>query len=256
MIPAMSDGAADRIIVALDHPSEAEARACVEALQGVVGRFKVGSVLFTRAGPPLVRDLVGAGHAVFLDLKLHDTPATVAGAVAAAADLGVDLLTLHAAGGPAMLAAARAAADEAARPPRLLAVTVLTSLDAAAWARVTGPGGQPIGEAAEALAALAREAGVDGMVSSPREVAGLRAALGSGPLLVVPGIRPEWSASDHAGQARTATPAAAIGAGADYLVVGRAITAADDARASAVRVIEEVAAAPAPREQRGAPGVS
>lgn len=233
---------ADRVIVALDHGDATEARACVEALAGIVRRFKVGSGLFTRSGPGLVRDLVADGHRIFLDLKFHDTPATVAGAVAAASELGADLLTLHAAGGPGMVAAARAAADASDAPPRLLAVTVLTSLDAADWARVTGPGGAPIAAAATGLGATALAAGADGLVCSPREVAGLRAAIGPEPLLVVPGIRPAWlTASAHAGQARTATPAAAIAAGADLLVVGRAVTSARDPADAARRVAEEIA---------------
>lgn len=237
------EAGAARLIVALDHPDPGEARACVDDLAGVVEWFKVGGVLFTRAGPALVRDLVEAGRRVFLDLKFHDTPATVAGSVAAAAELGVDLVTLHAAGGREMLAAARKAADAADRPPRLLAVTVLTSLDEAEYGRVVGPGARPLAETVPALARLAREAGADGLVCSPREVAALRAELGPEPLLVVPGIRPEWSVSDHRGQARTAPPADAIRAGADYLVVGRAVTAAPDPAAAARRVAAEVEAA-------------
>ncbi len=236
---------ADRLIVALDHAEPAEARRAVAELSVEVGRFKVGSGLFTRSGPGFVRELVAAGHGVFLDLKFHDTPATVRGAVAAASDLGADLLTLHAAGGPAMVAAAREAADGARRPPRLLAVTVLTSLDAGDWARVSGPGGAAIPDAVRALAAMAIESGADGLVCSPREVAALRADLGPAPLLVVPGIRPGWmAAADHAGQARTATPAEAVAAGADLLVVGRAITSAADPAAAARRVAAELAGAP------------
>lgn len=233
----------DRLIVALDHPTVEEARACVEALDGSARAFKVGSVLYTRGGPPLVEGLVGAGHGVFLDLKFHDTPATVGGAVAAAADLGVGLLTVHAAGGPAMLAAAREAADRVADPPRLVAVTVLTSLDADTWREIAGPGSRPLGETARALARLAVEAEMDGVVCSPLEAADLRGALGPDALLVVPGIRPAWSVSDHSGQARTASPAEAIAAGADHLVVGRAITAAGDPAAAARRVAAEIAEA-------------
>lgn len=233
----------DRLIVALDHDDTGAARACVTSLEGVARAFKVGSVLFTRAGPALVEELVEAGHGVFLDLKLHDTPATVAGAVAAAAELGVGLATVHAAGGPGMLAAAREAADRAAEPPRLVAVTVLTSLDAPAWEALAGPGSRPLAETARALARQAVDAGMDGVVCSPLEAADLRAALGPGALLVVPGIRPAWSVSDHSGQARTATPADAIAAGADHLVVGRAITAAADPAEAARRVAGEIAAA-------------
>lgn len=236
------------LIVALDHAGPGEARACVEALDGVAERYKVGSVLFTRAGPAFVRELVQRGAGVFLDLKLHDTPATVAGAVSAVADLGVEMLTVHAAGGPGMIEAARAAvggssaAGRSSSPPRLLAVTVLTSLDVAAWSAVSGPGGRSIAEAVSALAALAVDAGADGLVCSADEVARLRAELGSEPLLVVPGIRPAWSGIDHAGQARTAEPRAALAAGASHLVLGRAVTADPDPRAALERIIAEVAA--------------
>jgi orotidine-5'-phosphate decarboxylase len=230
------------LIVALDHAELGAARACVEALRGAAERYKVGSVLFTRAGPAFVEELVAQGPGVFLDLKLHDTPVTVAGAVAAAADLGVEMLTLHAAGGPRMIEAARSAAARSSEPPRLLAVTVLTSLDEAAWSAVSGPGGRAIPEAVSALAALALEAGADGLVCSAREVARLRAELGPDPLLVVPGIRPAWSAADHAGQARTAEPRAALSAGASCLVLGRAVTADPDPRAALERIAAEISA--------------
>ncbi|MDX1624245.1 MAG: orotidine-5'-phosphate decarboxylase [Gemmatimonadota bacterium] len=234
---------ADRLFVALDHPSVEEARACVAKLEGVVRRFKVGSAVFTRAGPGFVEELVARDLGVFLDLKFHDTPNTVAGAVAAAADLGVEMLTLHAAGGAGMLRAAREAADEAVRPPGLIAVTVLTSIDPETHARIAGPDARGVEESVLALGRLAIEAGVDGLVCSPREVGALRAELGGGPLLVVPGIRPEWTSSDHAGQARTATPASAIGAGASALVVGRAITRAPDPGGAARRVLRVIGAA-------------
>lgn len=232
----------DRLIVALDHEDVDEARRCVRRLAGRAQRFKVGSVLFSRGGPSVVRELVEDGHDVFLDLKFHDTPTTVGRAVAAVSELGVDLLTVHAAGGPGMLAAARDAADAAERPPRIVAVTVLTSLDATTHRRISGPAARPLEETAIALARLAREEGMDGVVCSPLEAADLREALGPGALLVVPGIRPAWSVSDHAGQARIATPAEAIAAGADYLVVGRAITAAADPAEAARRIVEEIEA--------------
>ena len=231
------------LIVALDHPDEETARACVDALGEAAERYKVGSVLFTRSGPPLVAELVGRGHGVFLDLKFHDTPATVGGAVAAAADLGVEMLTVHAAGGTGMIAAARAAAGSSPGAPRILAVTVLTSLDESAWRAVAGPGGRPIGEAVSGLAQVAIEAGADGLVCSAHEVARLRAELGPAPLLVVPGIRPAWSESDHRGQSRTAEPRAALSAGASCLVIGRAITADPDPRAALERIVADVAAA-------------
>ncbi len=230
------------LIVALDQADEESARACVDALAEAAERYKVGSVLFTRAGPPLVAELVGRGLGVFLDLKFHDTPATVEGAVAAAADLGVEMLTVHAAGGPAMIAAARAGAGSSSGAPRILAVTVLTSLDESAWRAVSG-GARPIAEAASGLAAMAIDAGADGLVCSAHEVARLRAELGPAPLLVVPGIRPAWSQSDHAGQARTAEPRAALAAGASHLVIGRAVTAAPEPRAALERIVADVAAA-------------
>ncbi len=236
----MTESAAERVILALDRPDPESAEALVEELVGRIRRVKVGSVLFTAGGPDVVRRMVDRGLGVFLDLKFHDTPATVAGAVGAAAGLGAELLTLHAAGGPEMLAAARRAADAAPAPPRLLAVTVLTSLGGDAFARVVGPGGRPLSEAVVALARLALESGADGCVCSPREVAELRRELGPEPLLVVPGIRPAWSTSDHAGQARTATPREALESGASYLVVGRAVTAAADPRAAAERLLAEI----------------
>lgn len=231
------------LIVALDHADVASARACVDALGETAQRYKIGSVLFTRVGPSLVAELVAHGHGVFLDLKFHDTPATVKGAVAGAAELGVEMLTVHAAGGPGMIAAARAAAGPSAVAPRILAVTVLTSLGESDWRAVSGPAARPIAEAASGLAAMAIEAGADGLVCSAHEVARLRAELGPRPLLVVPGIRPAWSESDHAGQSRTAEPRAALAAGASYLVLGRAVTADPDPRAALERIVADVAAA-------------
>jgi orotidine-5'-phosphate decarboxylase len=232
------------LVVALDHDDPEAARDCVARLRGSVDRFKVGSALFTRSGPSLVTELVASGHDVFLDLKFHDTPATVAGAVAAAADLGVWLLTVHATGGPAMLEAAREAAERArGRRPLVVAVTVLTSLDQGAYARVAGIDDHPLGEAVLRLGRLAVEAGLDGVVCAANDAAELRNALGVGPLLVVPGIRPSWSASDHAGQARTGTPAQAIAAGASILVLGRAVTAAPDPREAAERIKSEITTA-------------
>ena len=235
------DGIGPPLIVALDHAETRDARTCVSMLEGAAGRFKVGSALFTRAGPPFVRELVDRGLGVFLDLKLHDTPATVTGAVTASADLGVEMITLHAAGGPAMIEAARAAADRAsAEGPKLLAVTVLTSLGEADWARVSGTAARPIPEAVSALAGLAVEAGADGLVCSAHEVARLRAELGQEPLLVVPGIRPAWSTSDHGGQSRTAEPGAALRDGASWLVVGRAVTADPDPRVAYERIVADL----------------
>lgn len=230
------------LIVALDQTGPDEARRCVEELGEHVRRYKVGSVLFTRSGPPLVRELAGRGLGVFLDLKFHDTPVTVAGAVAAAVELGVDLLTLHAAGGGPMVEAAREAIERAGAGTRLLAVTVLTSLGAEDFARLFGPEGRSLPEAVGALARLAIEAGAHGCVAAAPEVAGLRAALGPEPLLVVPGIRPAWSTVDHAGQVRTGSPAEAMRAGATHLVLGRAVTGARDPVAAVRRIRSEIAA--------------
>lgn len=230
------------LIVALDHPDPDAALRCVERLGPEVGRYKVGSVLFTRAGPPLVRGLAGRGLGVFLDLKFHDTPATVAGAVASALDLGVELLTVHASGGGAMIEAARSAVDRAGAGVRLLAVTVLTSLGEAELRRIAGPGSRPLAETVHALARLALEAGAHGLVAAAGEVASLRDDIGREPLLVVPGIRPSWSAADHDGQVRTATPSEALRAGADHLVLGRAVTQAPDPADAVRRIQAEIAA--------------
>jgi orotidine-5'-phosphate decarboxylase len=230
------------LIVALDHETVADAEACVASLTGLVERYKVGSVLYARVGPPFVRELIGAGHSVFLDLKFHDTPATVGGAVAAAADLGVDLVTLHATGGVEMLESARRAADVGDHGLRLLAVTVLTSLSEDDYARIVGPGARSLGDAVTALAEMAIDSGIDGCVCAASDAARLRSALGSSPLLVVPGIRPAWSVAGHSGQARTATPRAALEAGASYIVVGRAVTEAQDPAAAVARIQAELAA--------------
>lgn len=226
----------DRLVVALDVPAAAEALALARALGPSAGVLKVGSQLFTAAGPDLVRALLAEGHRVFLDLKLHDIPNTVAGAVASASGLGVHLLTLHALGGKAMLEAAVAARRE---PTTLLAVTVLTSQDEGSLAEVGVAG--PVPEAVGRLAHLARQAEVGGLVCSPHEVALVRRAGGAEMLLVTPGIRP--AGSERGDQARAATPAAALAAGADYLVVGRPITAARDPAAAAAAIVAEMATA-------------
>jgi orotidine-5'-phosphate decarboxylase len=232
--------ARDRLIVALDAADLAAAEALVERLAGVVQHFKVGSALFTAAGPAAVEMVRKRGGRVFLDLKYHDIPATVAGAVEAAARLGVGLLTVHASGGVAMLRAAATAARAAGKDrPRIVAVTVLTSLDRAALQRELGVPVAVEGHAVH-LAALAREAGCDGVVASPREAARLRAILGPDALIVTPGIRLAGGSGDD--QARTATPATAVRAGADYLVVGRPITGAADPAAAATAILAEMAA--------------
>jgi orotidine-5'-phosphate decarboxylase len=232
--------ARDRLIVALDMPGLPAAEALVERLAGVVAHYKVGSALFTAVGPAAVEMVRRRGGRVFLDLKYHDIPATVAGAVEAAARLGVGLLTVHASGGAAMLRAAAEAARAAGRDrPRIVAVTVLTSLDRAALQRELGVPVAVLGHAVH-LAALAREAGCDGVVASPREAARLRSILGPGALIVTPGIRLAGGAAHD--QARTATPAMAVRAGADYLVVGRPITEAADPAAAAAAILAEVPA--------------
>jgi orotidine-5'-phosphate decarboxylase len=233
-------GARDRLIVALDMPELAAAEALVKRLGGVVGHFKVGSALFTAAGPAAVEMVRRHGGRVFLDLKYHDIPATVAGAVHAAARLGVGLLTVHASGGLAMLrAAAEAARAAGGDRPRILAVTVLTSLDRAALQRELGVPVAVEGHAVR-LADLARAAGCDGVVASPREAARLRALLGPAALIVTPGIRPSGQGTDD--QARTAAPGSAVRAGADYLVVGRPVTGAPDPVAAAAAILAELSA--------------
>ena len=230
----------ERLIVALDTPELAEAEALVERLAGVVGLYKVGAQLFTAVGPAAVEMVRKRGGRVFLDLKYHDIPATVAGAVREAARLGVTLLTVHASGGAGMLRAAAEAAAAAGRErPRILAVTVLTSLDRASLQREVGVPVSVAGHAVH-LAGLARAAGCDGVVASPREAGQLRAALGRGPLIVTPGIRPAGVGADD--QARVATPAVARRAGADYLVVGRPITGAADPAAAAAAIVAEISA--------------
>jgi orotidine-5'-phosphate decarboxylase len=209
-------------------------------LRGVAGLFKIGKQLFTAEGPQAVRNLAGLGADIFLDLKFHDIPNTVAGAVASAARLPrVRMLTLHATGGLAMMRAAREAVANKKNPPALLGVTLLTSLDAAALRQIGIVG--PVPSRVVALARLAKEAGLDGVVSSPQEARAIRRACGPKFLIVVPGVRPSSAAAQD--QSRIATPAEAIRAGADYLVIGRPITAAKNPHAAALAINEEIAAA-------------
>ena len=204
--------------------------------------FKVGSQLFTTEGPRAVQKLAGLGFDIFLDLKFHDIPNTVAGAVAAAAKLPrVRLVNVHASGGVEMMRSAREAVGKGKSRPALLAVTILTSLDAKAL-RAIGMLGSPASRAT-ALAQLARSAGMDGVVASAQEVKAIRRACGPKFLIVVPGIRPAATSAND--QSRIATPAEAIKAGADYLVVGRPITAARDPRSAALAVAQEIATASA-----------
>jgi orotidine-5'-phosphate decarboxylase len=228
-----------RLIVALDVPDAASAAALVARLDGTCLWFKVGLELFTAAGPAVIDPLIQRGHSVFLDLKFHDIPSTVAGAVRSAAALGVNMLTIHASGGPAMLTAARAALADLPNPPQLLAVTMLTSIDQA-QANAIGYDRSP-SEQALALASMGLESGITGFVCSPQEVAAIRALAGPDATLVVPGIRP--AGSDLGDQKRVSTPAETLRRGASYLVVGRPITqAADPARAASL-ILDEMAEA-------------
>ncbi len=209
-------------------------------LAGSVGMFKVGKQLFTSAGPEALRKLSALGAKIFLDLKYHDIPNTVAGAVRAAVELpGVELLNVHALGGRAMMEAAVKAMPRGPRRPKLLAVTILTSMDQRAM-REVGIQGSPR-ERAVRLARLARDCGIDGVVASPLEVRAIRKACGPGFLLVPQGIRP--AGSDLHDQKRTATPGAAIRDGADFVGIGRAITQAADPVAAAASVAREIAEA-------------
>ncbi|MFY9752755.1 MAG: orotidine-5'-phosphate decarboxylase [Candidatus Acidiferrales bacterium] len=208
-------------------------------LQGAAGMFKVGGQLFTSEGPRAVEKLARQGFGIFLDLKFHDIPNTVAHSVAAAAKLpGVRLMTLHASGGGAMMRAAREAVGEARKRPALLGVTILTSLDAAAL-REIGISGTP-GSRAVALARLAKQSGLDGVVASAHEIKAIRRICGRDFLIVVPGIRPISAATND--QSRVATPGDAIRAGASYLVVGRPITGAANPRHAALEICHEIAA--------------
>jgi orotidine-5'-phosphate decarboxylase len=229
---------ADKLIVALDFPSPIEALKFIDKLEGTCRWFKIGLELYCAGGQTLIPILRERGFEVFLDLKLHDIPNTVAGAVRSLAHSGASLLTIHAAGGCAMLSAAVEAATVPGSP-RLLAVTVLTSMDAAQL-HGTGVPDSPATHVLR-LAKLAESAGIDGLVCSPSEVLALRDELGTKPLLVVPGIRPTGSASGD--QRRVSTPADAIRAGASMLVVGRPITQAQDPAAAASAILIEMASA-------------
>jgi orotidine-5'-phosphate decarboxylase len=235
---AITQQVGPRILVALDFADPAAALALLERLDPKRCGVKIGKELFTRAGPKVVRRAVGAGYAVFLDLKFHDIPNTVAGACEAAADLGVWMVNVHAQGGPAMLAAARARLDRHCERPLLIAVTVLTSLEASDLAAVGCPGDP--GERALALAGLARDAGLDGVVCSPLEASAMRARFGTGFRLVTPGVRPVQA--ERQDQKRVMTPAAAVAAGADHLVIGRPITAAADPLAALAAIDAEMTA--------------
>jgi orotidine-5'-phosphate decarboxylase len=237
------------LIVALDFETLGDALALAKELSDLVGLFKINTQLFTAEGPDAVRKLAKLGVGVFLDLKYHDIPNTVAGAVKAAVTLpGLQFLDVHATGGLEMMRAAAqaiATAPPSASPPKLLGVTILTSLDPKALGQV-GITGSPRVRVVS-LARLAKRAGLDGVVASPLEVKAIRRACGPGFLTVIPGVRPTGadaaSSKRRDDQARVASPGEAIRAGADYLVLGRPIAAAPDPRAAAQAIVEEIALA-------------
>ena len=228
--------ARERLILALDVPDLNAAEALLDRVEGTVGIVKVGLELFTRVGPDAVRAVTRRGYDVFLDLKLHDIPNTVAGAVRSAASLGVSMLTLHTDGGRRMLDAATEAADSALT---LLGVTLLTSMGPEDLTD-TSVAGTPE-SVVLTRAVLARNAGLGGIVCSPKEVTAVRDAIGSKMVIVTPGIRP--AGAEMGDQKRAATPASAIADGADYLVVGRPISGVDDPAAAATAIAREMAEA-------------
>lgn len=228
-----SSGMRERLIVALDVSSASEAQKLVASIGDAAGIYKVGLQLFIAEGPSVVRDLVSSGRRVFLDLKLHDIPTTVALAVKSATELGVHMLTIHASGGAAML---RAATEAAAGHINLLAVTVLTSLTDEDMQEV-GVSGR-LSDQVLRMAALARSAGCQGIVTSSRESLMVRKALGEGFAIVTPGIRPAGAATND--QQRIATPTQAISNGASHIVVGRPITHASDPAMAAQAIIAEM----------------
>ena len=223
-----------QVIVALDTPSAGEALSLVDRIGDPGDFYKVGLELYTRSGPAVVEKLISREKRVFLDLKLFDIPNTVAGAVRAASDLGVDLLTVHGAGGPTMLEAAGEAASSGLR---LLAVTVLTSLTPDEMATVWDREIRSVREEVGRLAELARDSGIDGVVASALEASWIRSQLGDKTVIVTPGIRP--AGADRGDQERVATPAEAVRAGADYLVVGRPVTQAEDPATALAAVLDE-----------------
>lgn len=225
------------LIVALDVDDVTSVAALVERLYPTVTLFKVGLQLFTAEGPRAIETVRRRDGRVFLDLKLHDIPNTVVGAVREAARLGVEMCTLHASGGRAMLQAAAQEVAGSGAPMQLLAVTVLTSLDSHGLAEVIGTS-LDVATQVVRLASLAQEAGLSGVVASPREIGPLRAVLGPSVRLVIPGIRPAWSSTDD--QRRIMTPREAAAAGADYLVIGRPITAAADPVEATCRILDEL----------------
>jgi len=238
-MPPQTTTPRDRLIVALDVPNTNRALELVSKVAESAGVFKIGKQLFVAGGPQLVREVTSRGSRIFLDLKFHDIPNTVAGAVTSAAALGVSMLTVHASGGLKMLKAAVEAASQSPNPPLILAVTVLTSMNDEDMQQV-GVSGRVLDQVLR-LATLAREAGCGGIVASPHEVREIRRELGGGFAIVTPGVRP--AGTDAGDQARVLTPAQAIAAGATHLVVGRPITQAPDPAQAAQAIVEEIAGA-------------
>ena len=229
--------AKDKLIIALDVETPSKALDLVKELRSIAGMFKVGSQLFTAAGPQIVRDIIALDSKVFLDLKFHDIPHQVAGAARSAAQLGVSLFTIHASGGSEMMQRAVAAVAEVGNQTAVLAISVLTSIDANILLQI-GINSTP-SESVLRLVKLAEASGVDGVVASPQEIESIRGIIPNPNFLIVtPGIRP--AQNDSADQKRVATPAAAISAGASYLVVGRPITAAPDPLAAAQQIVAEM----------------
>ena len=226
-----------RVIVALDYPDARSAVALAARLDPELCRLKVGKELYTAVGPSLIEKLRGAGFGVFLDLKFHDIPSTVAGACLAAAELDVWMINVHALGGRSMLEAARAALSRLRTPPKLVAVTLLTSMGVTDMEEIGLAGGPQ--EAVLRLARLTQACGLDGVVCSAQETGALRRQLGGEFCLVTPGIRPAGSAQDD--QERVATPRQAIAGGADYLVIGRPITRAPDPLVALRAICAEIA---------------
>ena len=236
----MSD---DRLIVALDFPTMEQAVACVEECGDAVSHYKVGMELFYAAGAPMITYLKNQGKHIFLDLKLQDIPNTVAHALMVLSDLGADMMNVHAVGGKKMMAeavkAVREAAAKAGRPaPKLIAVTILTSMDNEQYADLNYK--NTIAEQVISLAKLAKEAGMDGVVASPQEAAGIREACGPDFLIVTPGVRPAGASLDD--QSRVATPAGAFKNGSSHIVVGRPITKAENRKAAAEAIVAEIQA--------------
>lgn len=230
------------LVIALDLPTREEAFRIVDRLDGVIDFFKIGPVLYTAYGPEIVTSLVKRGLKVFLDLKFHDIPNTVAGAGAAAAGLGVKIFNIHTSGGFEMMAATReavnrACAENGLNPPKILGVTVLTSLSQGQTDRIFGPG-ELVKDRVVRLAGEAKRAGLDGVVASPWEISPVKEACGTDFLVLSPGIRPAGTAGND--QARIMTPAEAVTRGSDYLVIGRPVTGADDPAAAAAGILGEM----------------